>query len=122
MSAKKYHVSLTKTQREELTHRSKSQRHSERERKRARILLLAYEAKEGAASKDADIAQKAKVMPLIVNRMRQRFASADWNPACTAKSKRSAKCVFSTVTRKHIWSRSCEAFRPTGTRAGVCIS
>ena len=74
MSAKKYHVSLTQSERDELVRLSKSQRHSERERKRARILLLADEAKEGGADKDADIAQRVKVAPLTVNRIRQRFA------------------------------------------------
>ena len=74
MSAKKYHVSLTQAERNELLRLSKSQRHSERERKRARILLLADEAKEGGADKDAAIAQQVKVAPLTVNRTRQRFA------------------------------------------------
>ena len=73
MSAKKYHVSLTEAERVELTRLSKSQRHSERERKRARILLLADEAQEGGAAKDAAIAERIKVAPLTVNRVRQRF-------------------------------------------------
>ena len=74
MSAKKYHVSLTEAERDELLRLSKSQRHSDRERKRARILLLADEAREGGADKDAAIAQQVKVAPLTVNRTRQRFA------------------------------------------------
>ena len=74
ISAKKYHVSLTETERTDLLRLSKSQRHSERERKRARILLLADEAKDGGADKDAAIAQQVKVAPLTVNRIRQRFA------------------------------------------------
>lgn len=74
MSVKKHPVSLTEAQREELTRWSKSQRRSERERKRARILLLADEAQEGGAKKDCDIAQAVKVTPLTVNRVRQRFA------------------------------------------------
>lgn len=74
MSAKKYHVSLTEAERDDLVRLSKSQRHSERERKRARILLLANEAKQGGADKDADIAQQVKVTALTVNRVRQRFA------------------------------------------------
>ena len=74
MSAKKYHVSLTESERDELLRLSKSQRHPDRERKRARILLLADEAREGGADKDAAIAQQVKVAPLTVNRTRQRFA------------------------------------------------
>ena len=73
MSTKKYHVFLSDLQREELARWSKSQRRSERERKRARILLLADEAQEGGAKKDNDIAQAVKVVPLTVNRVRQRF-------------------------------------------------
>lgn len=74
MSSKKYHVSLTEVERAELTRLSKSQRHSERERKRARILLLADESQEGGAATDAAIAEQVKVAPLTVNRVRQRFA------------------------------------------------
>lgn len=73
MSAKKYRVSLTEAERAELTRWSKSQRHSERERKRARVLLLADEAREGGADKDADIAARVKVCLPTVNRIRQRF-------------------------------------------------
>lgn len=51
-SAKKHHASLTEAERTELVRLSKSQRHSERERKRARILLLADEAREGGADRD----------------------------------------------------------------------
>ena len=74
MSAKKYLVSLTEAEREELARQGKSQRHSERERKRARILLLADEAREGGAVKDAAIAEQVRVAPLTVSRVRQRFA------------------------------------------------
>ena len=74
MSAKKHHVSLTQSDRDELVRLSMSPRHSERERKRARVLLLCDEAKEGGADKDTDIAAQVKVAPLTVNRTRQRFA------------------------------------------------
>ncbi len=74
MSAKKYHVSLTEAERSELLRLSKSQRHSERERKRARILLLADEAQEDGPCSDAQIAAQLKVDALTVSRVRQRFA------------------------------------------------
>lgn len=74
MSAKKYHVSLTEAEREELARWSKSQRRSERERKRARILLLADEAQENGAKADAEIAAQIKVCLPTVNRVRQRFS------------------------------------------------
>ena len=91
MSAKKYHVSLTQSERDELVRLSKSQRHSERERKRARILLLADEAKEGGADKDADIAQRVKVAPLTVNRIRQRFAERGLRKSLAHKEQETRK-------------------------------
>ena len=91
MSAKKYHVSLTEAERDELLRLSKSQRHSERERKRARILLLADEAKEGGPDKDATIAQRVKVAPLTVNRTRQRFAERGLHKSLAHKEQETRK-------------------------------
>lgn len=91
MSAKKYHVSLTEAEREELARWSKSQRHSERERKRARILLLADEAKEGGAAKDASIAAQVKVCLPTVNRVRQRFAERGLQPSLRRKEQEKRK-------------------------------
>ena len=91
MSAKKYHVSLTEAEREELLRLSKSQRHSERERKRARILLLADEAQEGGATKDTAIAEQVKVAPLTVNRIRQRFAERGLHKSLTHKEQETRK-------------------------------
>ena len=91
MSAKKYHVSLTEAERTELLRLSKSQRHSERERKRARILLLADEAKEGGADKDAAIAQQVKVAPLTVTRTRQRFAERGLHKSLAHKDQETRK-------------------------------
>jgi transposase len=99
MSAKKYHVSLTEADREELVRWGKSQRHSERERKRARILLLAdegpfNETQEGgaakdtaiaAAAKDTAIAAQVKVSLPTVNRIRQRFAERGLQPSLRRK-------------------------------------
>ena len=91
MSAKKHHVSLTQSERDELARLSKSQRHSERERKRARILLLCDEAKEGGADKDTDIAQQVKVAPLTVNRTRQRFAERGLRKSLAHKEQQTRK-------------------------------
>ena len=91
MSAKKYHVSLAEAERNELVRLSKSQRHSERERKRARILLLADEVKEGGADKDADIAQQVKVAPLTVNRVRQRFVERGLHKSLAHKEQETRK-------------------------------
>lgn len=76
MRPKTYHVVLSSEQRDELTRTSTSQRQSARERRRARILLLADEAQEGGAAADAEIAARVKVCLPTVGRVRQRFAQA----------------------------------------------
>lgn len=76
MRPKIYRVALSPEQREELTRKSLSQRQSARERKRARILLLADEAQEGGASLDAGIVAQVRVSLTTVGRVRQRFAQA----------------------------------------------
>lgn len=91
MSAKKYHVSLTEAEREELTRWSKSQRHSERERKRARILLLADKDQEGRAKTDAEIAAQIKVCLPTVNRVRQRFVERGLEPSLRRKEQEKRK-------------------------------
>jgi transposase len=91
MSEKKYHVSLTEAEREEIACWSKSQRRSERERKRARILLLADENQAGGAKKDSDIAQAVRVAPLTVNRVRQRFTERGLEPSLRRKEQENRK-------------------------------
>jgi len=90
MSAKKYPVSLTEAERTKLIRLSKSQRHSERERKRACILLLADEAQDGGAKKD-DIAQTLKVAPLTVNRIRRCFAERSLRKSLAHKEQETRK-------------------------------
>ena len=120
MSKKKYHVSLTEAERDELTRLSKSQRHSERERKRARILLLADGAKEDGADKDAAIARQVKVAPLTVNRVRQRFAERGLHKNSATKSKKSASRAFSMERPKPFWWRPHAVRRPKARSAGAC--
>ena len=74
MRPKTHHVALVAEQRAELTRKSTSQKQSARERRRARILLLADEAREGGAVPDAAIAAQVKVCMGTVGRVRQRFA------------------------------------------------
>ena len=74
MRPKTYHVLLTAEQRTELNSFCHSYRHSERERKRARVLLLADEAQEGGAKSDKDIAAQVKASLPMVGSVRQRFA------------------------------------------------
>ena len=79
MPAKKYIIALTPEEREQIQIVARSYRHSERERSRARILLLADQnqpeagaLKEGRALKDREIAEQLKCTPLHVEKTRQR--------------------------------------------------
>jgi len=110
MSAKKYRVSLAEAERDELTRWSKSQRHSERERKRARILLLADEAKEGGADKDADIAAQVKVCSPTVNRVRQRFVERGLQPSLRRKEQERRKArLLDGAGEAHLIALVCGA-------------
>ena len=110
MSAKKYRVSLAEAERDELTRWSKSQRHSERERKRARILLLADEAKEGGADKDADIAAQVKVSSPTVNRVRQRFVERGLQPSLRRKEQERRKArLLDGAGEAHLIALVCGA-------------
>ena len=91
MSAKKHLVTLTPAQREELTQVGQSQRCSERERKRARILLLADEGRDGGALTDIAIAARIKVVALTVNRVRQRFVQRGLETAIHRKEQERRK-------------------------------
>ena len=110
MSAKKYRVSLAEAERDELTRWSKSQRHSERECKRARILLLADEAKEGGADKDADIAAQVKVCSPTVNRVRQRFVERGLQPSLRRKEQERRKArLLDGAGEAHLIALVCGA-------------
>ena len=108
MSAKKYRVSLTEAERDELTRWSKSQRHSER--KRARILLLADEAKEGGATKDADIAAQVRVCSPTVNRVRQRFVERGLEPSlCRKEQEHRKERLLDGAGEAHLITLVCSA-------------
>jgi len=110
MSAKKYRVSLTEAEREELTRWGKSRHHSERERKRARILLLADEAREGGAAKDADIAAQVGVCLPTVNRVRQRFAERGLRPSLRRKEQEHRKArLLDGAGEAHLIALVCGA-------------
>ncbi len=110
MSAKKYHVLLTAPEREQLARWSVSQKHSARERKHARILLLADEAPEGGTCTDADIAAQVKVCPLTVNRVRQRFATRGLQPAVLRKVQKKRKArLLDGADEAHLIALVCSA-------------
>ena len=73
MPAKKYIIALTPEERQQIEIVARSYRHSERERSRARILLLADQNQpEVGALLDREIAEQLKCTPLHVEKTRQR--------------------------------------------------
>ena len=74
MSAKKYVVTLAQEQREQVEIVARSYKHSEAERKRARILLLADTAPDGKGASDEAISEQVKVSAPTVENVRRRFA------------------------------------------------
>jgi len=73
MPAKKHHVTLTPEQRQHTEIVARSYKHSERERKRARILLLADTSQAIGACPDEAIEQQVKVGHTTVEQVRRRF-------------------------------------------------
>lgn len=71
MPAKRYRVTLTTDEREELTRLVNTGKGQARRLRRARILLLADEAQAGGGWKDADIAKALKASVRTVERTRQ---------------------------------------------------
>ena len=88
---KKYHVSLTAEQRQHCEIIARSYKHSERERKRARILLLADTHRDEGGVPDAAICSCAKVCLLTVERIRKRFAEAGLTAALSHKEQSQRK-------------------------------
>lgn len=115
MPAKKYHVHLTEPDREELTRWSQSRHRSERERKRARILLLADEGPFNAAPgngpcTDGEIALQVKADALTVSRVRQRFAERGLLPALRRKEQQKRKeRLLDGAGEAHLVALTCSA-------------
>lgn len=72
MPAKRYKVSLTQEEREELRALVNKGQGQARRLRRARILLMADEAQEGGGFKDADIAKALNAQVRTVERTRQK--------------------------------------------------
>jgi hypothetical protein len=72
MPTKKYIISLTQEERQQIEIVARSYRHSARERSRAKILLLADENQEGGSLKDHDIAQQVHCTQSQVEKMREK--------------------------------------------------
>lgn len=91
MPAKKHFVALTPEQRDKVEIISRSNKHSERERKRARILLLADTARTDGACRDSDISEQARVSTVMVEQVRRRFAEGGMEAALFHKEQQNRK-------------------------------
>ena len=74
MPARKYDVALSEEQRKQVETVVRSYKHSERERKRAKILLLTDTNREDGGLLDAEICQQLNVCDATVGQVRRRFA------------------------------------------------
>lgn len=74
MPARKYDVALSEEQRQHVEIVARSYKRSERQRKRAKILLLTDINREDGGLLDAAICEKLKVCAVTVEQVRRRFA------------------------------------------------
>lgn len=94
MPARLHHLTLTSEERTKLESIARSQRHSARERTRAKILLLTDNLREGGSLKDAQIAEMVNCHPLTVGQIRKKavergvLASLDHKPQEKRKERR----------------------------------
>lgn len=88
---KQYHVTLTPAERGRLQQVSTARQSSQRQRTRARILLLADATQPDGAAPDAVISQKARTSPATVGRVRRRFATAGLEAALSHRPQENRK-------------------------------
>src|SRR5687767_8477499 len=91
MPAKKHHVTLSDEQRQKVEIVARSYKHSDRERKRAKILLLADTNRADGALPDEAICQQSKACLLTVQRVRKRFAESGLEAALSHKEQHNRK-------------------------------
>lgn len=85
MPAKKNHVALSVEQRHQLEVIARSNKRSQRERNRAKILLFADTNQEQGAQNDQDIARQLGICSLTAQLVRQRFCEGDMHAAVFRK-------------------------------------
>jgi len=91
MPAKKHHVTLTPEQRQHCEVVARSYKHSDRERKRARILLLADTQRAEGGLPDDAICHQAHACLLTVERVRRRFVVGGLSAALTHTEQQNRK-------------------------------
>ena len=110
MPAKKYHVTLTDEQRQQVEIIARSYKHSQRERQRAKILLLADTNRPEGTSKDALIAQQVGVCGLTVEQVRRRFVTGGLEAALYHKEQQNRKArLLDGRTEAYLVATVCAA-------------
>lgn len=108
MPAKKYKVTLTKVERNELTQFVNVGKGQAARLKRARILLMADEAQNGGGWKDAEIAKALSAHVRTVERVRQRCVEIGIEAAINhAKPKRNRSRVLDGTAEAMLSQIAC---------------
>jgi transposase len=104
---KKYRVKLTKAQRETLQELVSSGSIKVRKYKRARVLLLADEARRNGAKTDETIAEQADISLATIHRIRRRFVEEGLKAALNEKARPGAPPKFSGQERAEVTALAC---------------
>lgn len=107
MPKKKYRVKLPEEQREILQELTSSGTIKVRVYKRARVLLLADETRQGGSKTDAEIAEQVAISSATVQRVRRRFVEEGLKVALTEKSRSGAPPKLSGRQRAEITALAC---------------
>ena len=108
MPAKKYVVTLSDQQRQELERIAASNKRSLRERTRARILLLADTAGPEGGRKDTDISKTVHSCVLTVGRIRRRFCQEGQEAAFKHKPQQNRKRrILDGEAEAHLIALTC---------------
>jgi hypothetical protein len=114
MPAKQYIVALSEEQRQKVEIVARSYKHSERERKRARILLLADTHRQEGGLPDAAICEQLHVCDATVGQVRRRFAQEGVDAAVSHREQARRKArVLDGQAEAFLIATVCSA-PPTG--------
>lgn len=108
MPAKRYRVTLSQKEREELTAMVNQGQGQARRLRRARILLMADEAQENGGWKDADIAQALGAQVRTVERIRQKCVEEGIEAALNhTRPKKSRRKVLDGAAEARLAQLAC---------------
>lgn len=108
MPAKRYRVTLSQQEREELTTMVNQGQGQARRLRRARILLMADEAQENGGWKDADIAQALGAQVRTVERIRQKCVEEGIEAALNhTRPKKSRRKVLDGAAEARLAQLAC---------------